>query len=241
MLSLFSSCIEENNCKERIKTQKEEVNIDTLPYFTETIEPYISIYEEALPANLCDKIIKLYAKNKHLHFEGRTLAGLSSDTKKTTDMSITMGDDSELKAIDGLLKNNLGHYMEKYITKILGTYDNRYLTQGEMNDIGYQVQKYNKNGGLYETHTDDSSQILFNEIHSRVVTFIWYLNDVTEGGETVFIKKCKIKPKKGNLLIFPSLWTYPHCGMVPESNDKYIVTGWMYMSRNNLKVEFEFE
>jgi len=235
MLSLFSSCIQENNCKELIKEQKENVKIDTLPYFTETIDPYISIYEEALPADLCDKIIKLYAKNKHLHFEGRTLSGLTSDLKKTTDMSITRGEDLELNTIDGILKNNLGHHMEKYVMNILGTCDNRYLTEGEMHDTGYQLQKYNKNEGLYNTHTDDSSQILSNEIHSRVVTFIWYLNDVTEGGETVFINKCKIKPKKGNLLIFPSLWTYPHCGMVPESNDKYIVTGWMYMSTNNIQ------
>ena len=49
MLSLFSSCIQENDCKELIKEQKENVKIDTLPYFTETIDPYISIYEEALP------------------------------------------------------------------------------------------------------------------------------------------------------------------------------------------------
>lgn len=235
MLSLFSSCIQENNCKELIKEQKEDVKIDTLPYFTETIDPYISVYEEVLPADLCDKIIKLYAKNNHLHFKGHTSSGLVTDVKKTTDMSITRADVPELNKIDEILKNNLGHYMEKYIIKISNTCDNIYLFRGEMQDTGYHMQKYNKNEGLYITHTDDSSQILSNEIQSRVVTFIWYLNDVTEGGETIFINKCKIKPKKGNLLIFPSLWTYPHCGMVPESHDKYIITGWMYMSMNNIQ------
>jgi hypothetical protein len=149
-------------------------------------------------------------------------------------MAIKRGDNLELNKIDELLKDNLGHHMEKYVIKISNTCDNSYLFQGEMLDTGYQLQKYNKNEGLYKTHTDDNSQILSNEIHSRVVTFIWYLNDVIEGGETIFINKCKIKPKKGNLLIFPSLWTYPHCGMVPESHDKYIITGWMYMSANNL-------
>ena len=39
---------------------------------------------------------------------------------------------------------------------------------------------------------------------------------------------CKIKPKKGRLLIFPSTWTYIHGGNTPISNDKYIVTGWFY-------------
>jgi hypothetical protein len=53
------------------------------------------------------------------------------------------------------------------------------------------------------------------------------LNDVQDGGETIFMN-CKIKPKKGRLLIFPSTWTYIHGGNIPISNDKYILTGWYY-------------
>ena len=160
MLSLFSSCIEGNNCKELIKEQKEDVKIDSLPYFTETIDPYISIYEEALPADLCDKIIKLYAKNKHLHFKGITLSGISTNVKNTIDMAIKRGDNLELNKIDELLKDNLGHHMEKYVIKISNTCDNSYLFQGEMLDTGYQLQKYNKNEGLYKTHTDDQMKFI---------------------------------------------------------------------------------
>ena len=32
----------------------------------------------------------------------------------------------------------------------------------------------------------------------------------------------------GKLLIFPATWTYMHRGNVPISEDKYIVTGWLY-------------
>jgi hypothetical protein len=60
----------------------------------------------------------------------------------------------------------------------------------------------------------------------RLLTFIWYLNDVTDGGETEFING-KIKPKTGKLLIFPSSWNYYHKGNMPLSNDKYIITGWI--------------
>ena len=158
--------------------------------------------------------------------------------KKTTDLSITLGanDNRELRKLDMLLKNKLTEYMEKYVLHISETFNNHYLLGGPCQDTGYQIQLYKKGQGRYLTHTDDNSTILCHEIKSRIVTFIWYLNDVTEGGETAFINKCKIKPKKGSLLIFPATWTYPHCGMVPISHDKYIITGWMYMSKNNTPI-----
>jgi hypothetical protein len=60
------------------------------------------------------------------------------------------------------------------------------------------------------------------------LTYIWYLNDVNEGGETIIWDNHKIKPTTGKLLLFPATWTYPHSGLMPISNDKYIITGWIY-------------
>jgi hypothetical protein len=68
-----------------------------------------------------------------------------------------------------------------------------------------------------------------NSIKSRLLTFIWYLNTVENGGETEFFNgRIKIKPEKGKLLLFPSTWTYNHKGNIPISSDKYIVTGWVW-------------
>tara|TARA_Y100000022_G_scaffold66525_1_gene57189 strand:- start:1959 stop:2672 length:714 start_codon:yes stop_codon:yes gene_type:complete len=234
MFNLFSKCIEPTNYKD-IEEQKRQVKIDTLPYFTETIDPLIAVYEQALSAELCDEIVKTYIKNKDLQFKGTTLGGVG-EIKKTTDVYVSMcsKNNIDFKKIDILLKDNLSAYMEKYVEFTFHKCDNEYLAKSSFVDTGYQIQRYKKNEGLYRTHTDDNSTIIDNVIHSRVITFIWYLNDITEGGETVFINKCKIKPKKGSLLIFPATWTYPHCGMVPKSHDKYIVTGWMYTSLNNI-------
>ena len=66
-----------------------------------------------------------------------------------------------------------------------------------------------------------------NQATGRIITFIWYLNNVEEGGETLF-EDFKIKPMEGSSLFFPATWTYPHSGAMPTSNDKYIITGWIY-------------
>ena len=63
----------------------------------------------------------------------------------------------------------------------------------------------------------------------RVLTYLFYLNDVDEGGETEFYGgDIKIKPKQGKMILFPSSWTYPHSGKMPVSSNKYIITGWIY-------------
>jgi hypothetical protein len=58
---------------------------------------------------------------------------------------------------------------------------------------------------------------------------MWYLNDVNEGGETLFFEKYSIKPQKGKIVIFPAEWFFQHKGKIPISNDKYIITGWIYI------------
>ena len=65
-------------------------------------------------------------------------------------------------------------------------------------DRGYKIQRTIP-GGFYHWHNDfgvgDERHSDFGE---RLVTFIWYLNDVDEGGETEFMDGTKVKPKQGS-------------------------------------------
>jgi len=72
----------------------------------------------------------------------------------------------------------------------------------------------------YETGTRETS--------GRILTFILYLNDVKEGGETEFLYYPKrVKPKQGTIIFFPGSMTHTHRGNQPLSNEKYIITGWV--------------
>jgi hypothetical protein len=88
----------------------------------------------------------------------------------------------------------------------------------------FVIQKYEKNKGKYIFH--DDSRIDYTNTKHRIFTYIWYLNDLHEGGETEFIN-FKIIPEKGKLLLFPACTFFPHCGKMPISDDKYIITGWI--------------
>jgi hypothetical protein len=59
-----------------------------------------------------------------------------------------------------------------------------------------------------------------------------YLNDVFEGGETEFYyQNIKVNARKGLTLVWPADWTHTHRGLVSNTQEKYIVTGWLNYHR----------
>jgi hypothetical protein len=51
---------------------------------------------------------------------------------------------------------------------------------------------------------------------------------VEAGGETCFHQQnLKFKPVVGDAVIFPTFWTHAHCGEIPRSEDKYIISSFV--------------
>jgi hypothetical protein len=62
----------------------------------------------------------------------------------------------------------------------------------------------------------------------RMVAFLWYLNTVDEGGETVFpVLGRRVAPRAGRLVVFPPMWMFEHHGEPPVSGHKYILTSYL--------------
>ena len=61
----------------------------------------------------------------------------------------------------------------------------------------------------------------------RLLTIIWYLNDVNQDGYTEFSSGLKIQPEIGKILMFPAQWPWVHRGYPPKYETKYICTGWI--------------
>ena len=190
---------------------------------------------ESLSEELCNTIIKKYDTDYSLKNHGFTAGGINQNIKDTTDMVIPI--DDIWSDISTTLSSELQKHIELYIYKLNDkpNYTSKYNYGMEYNHLhgnlhvksNFMIQKYQKEKGKYVYHTDGSNQ----DNSRRVITYLWYLNDVIEGGETEFFGgSFQIKPKKGHLLLFPSTWTFPHRGNCPLSSDKYIITGWLYQS-----------
>lgn len=201
---------------------------------------YIYKNENSISQSACLDIIKLFELEENKR-EGRIFAGVNKEIKDTTDYTINSDDpkwhehheflyDELNKNLDGYLKelnkNKIVNNDNQLSDKIFNFFDKKTFIIKEM-----IIKRYIKNTGKYIYH-DDFTNDVPNSIY-RVITFLWYLNDVTEGGETVFDGTTFIKPTAGKLILFPASWTYPHCGKIPISSNKYIITGWIYVSMRN--------
>jgi hypothetical protein len=94
---------------------------------------------------------------------------------------------------------------------------------GRHTNYTFKVQKTKIGGGYHVWHYESGSR----EHSNRLLTWILYLNDVHEGGETEFLyQHMRVKPEQGTLVIWPAAFTHTHRGNPPLSNEKYIVTGW---------------
>lgn len=106
------------------------------------------------------------------------------------------------------------HYSSKY----------KYLRQMPLALVEGKFQKTKQSEGYHVWHIEQTPKYECN----RVLTWILYLNDVEEGGETELLyQKKRVKAKAGDLIMFPCTFEYVHRGNPPLSGDKYIYTGWI--------------
>ena len=193
--------------------------------------------DSSLSPELCNRIITLF-ENDDSKYEGITIGGLQKNVKNTMDLMINPLDVKWIKinkTLENELINNVKIYIDN-INSLISSYDvennninkfklfsNKILTTHSK----FMIQRYIKNEGKYIYHND--GLVDYTDKRQRVLTFLWYLNDVAEGGETEFLGN-KITPTAGKLILFPASWCFPHRGVMPISNNKYIITGWLYVS-----------
>lgn len=88
----------------------------------------------------------------------------------------------------------------------------------------YTYRTYNQND-YYDWHIDSSNRC------QLVFSYILYLNDDFDGGDTLFLhQKLKVKPKTGNMLCFPCDFQTVHKSTPIKSGKKDII--WTCMEFN---------
>ena len=194
-------------------------------------DPYMFFVEHSFSCQECDDMVEKFENEKN-KYNGCTGGGYTPSVKKTIEINIThlknwsKWNDLCFERLNIAIRQYATHCFEKCNNRFLFNLLNHENKENVLRDYGYQLQKYLKEQQYYKWHQDGG--LKGGGLHEhRIITFLWYLNDVEEGGETYFFHT-KIKPKKGTLLLFPACWNYNHKGETPISNDKYIITGWVY-------------
>jgi hypothetical protein len=201
------------------------------------MEKYIYTNKKSLSSEVCYDLIELFENEKRI-YDGVTHGGMQKNIKDTKDFVIPENEPKWYKYYH-LFHNELIRNLQIYVNKLNENPSFKNENQNTTNIFKhfqdtkishsiFMLQRYIMKEGKYVYHHDFS--IDYKKQKNRIITYLWYLNDVEEGGETDFPDiNIKVKPEIGKLLLFPASWNFPHCGKMPISSNKYIVTGWLYI------------
>jgi hypothetical protein len=176
--------------------------------------------KELISKDLCRAIIENYARDPGKH-PGYAVSG-RSEYKALDEVKVST--DLELSA-EGVWA---AHHAELHsavscaVASLAAQFPS--LQVFPLRCTGYKLQHYTKGEGHFKWHFD----ALGPGAWDRQLAMVIYLNSVEVGGETCFHRQnLKIKPVAGDALFFPTFWTHMHCGEIPRSDDKYVISSFV--------------
>jgi len=180
----------------------------------------VQVYDGALTPEFCAQMVDAFNRTTQLHVpNGRGLvAGLEGSA--WTELNIT-------PLADTAFKGFFLAQIEEYLARYNGTLALQLPVPSRPYIEDIRIKRYRAGADeKFEPHYDAA-----NKMCNRYLVFLWYLNDVLEGGETEFADLgLRVQARAGRLLMFPPYWMFQHAGLAPRSNDKYIVSTYLLFS-----------
>ena len=180
------------------------------------LNDFIHVYDDVLDSSTCNSLIEVFESNvdKHERIENSNKPNFTQ-FNLTENSKIT----KKIEQIHNLLLSKIFQYKKKYYEFV----DSRCFPSEHAFEQ-FRIKRYVNDGNdMFDTHVD----VTDHESSRRFLSFLLYLNDVDNGGETIF-EGMAIKPKVGRMVVFPPLWMFPHIGTSPVSNSKYIISTYLH-------------
>ena len=166
-----------------------------------------------LPDELCDALIELFDADKE-HHQSVDNCGKPTFTQLNLNQH-------HAKIVPTLLQYTLD-VIRHYQNDVLPA---QYLPNSQFFEE-FRIKRYKPGGkDRFDEHVDVADY----ETAKRCLAFLFYLNSVPVGGQTLFPHQGEsFRPTKGYVTVFPPTWEYPHMGEVPISNTKYIMSTYLH-------------
>lgn len=182
------------------------------------LKDYIKVYDNVLSESICDSILTEFHSSETTYIDRE-----QRPTFTDLNISILYQEDhprwiSSTAKLMEVFNNAVSRYMEEL--DVGPDFPDRYAYEQ------FRIKHYNNNGhDQFRDHVDVGN----HDSAKRFLVLFLYLNDVEEGGETVFPRlDFSVKPKCGRILLFPPTWQYRHAGLPPVSEPKSIVGSYLH-------------
>jgi len=174
----------------------------------------VKAYDNILPDNICKYLIDLFETNKQHH------QFINHDNCPCfTQVNINQISIDVVRSLIPIIKDVYNRYQKD---------TNNYYSPPLRELEEFRIKKYDTSG---DQRFDEHVDVTDYDTSLRAVAFLFYLND--NDGNTIFPRHgLNIKPVSGKVIIFPPTWEYPHSGLPPKSNSKYIMSTYIHYGKN---------
>lgn len=178
---------------------------------------FVRVYDHDLDPALCQRMIESFETlGDHHEGNGRGFrAGLEDSA--WTELNVTRVSNAHFRAqFRAKLDQALARYNQDLHQPI--------ALPNSPKTADLILKRYRRGGGEgFQLHFDS-----IYDVANRYLVFLWYLNDVNDGGATYFPElDLRIEARRGRLLMFPPYWTFQHAGEAPRSEDKFILSTYL--------------
>lgn len=181
------------------------------------LEDYIYIVKNALSLTLCDEILNEFKNSDEWV---NTTVGLGKLQKQTRNCETIGISYPQIIQKNKKIRSKIDNEIFNGASKCIKEYNKKFLQCKIVEDSGYDLLKYSE-GCFYIQHTDSFKQI------PRAVSCSFILNNDFEGGEFAFFDRELIyKLEKGDALMFPSNFMYPHEIIPVTKGTRYSIITW---------------
>tara|TARA_B100001146_G_C16186359_1_gene437027 strand:- start:420 stop:992 length:573 start_codon:yes stop_codon:yes gene_type:complete len=180
---------------------------------------------KAYSSAFCHSMKEYFEENSTLHQRGQVASQIGStlDIESLKDKEITLDISGDWWNIKGPLSEGIVEY--KKIYPGLDASVRRWSLF-----LTCQLMKYEPGDAYWQEHYENDG---YGHISERLMGWMIFLNDIQEGGGTMFTQQNFIaRPREGDLYIWPAAWTHLHKGIVAPKESKYIITGWCNYNAN---------
>ena len=186
---------------------------------------HIGVFHDAIDEEMMQSITDTFDYYSSLgHTSRREDYDLSHDVLEKSDESVSLARISHGQK-DIVRADTQNEFFNILNDAIIPMYKKAYGMRDDIDllTVDGKIQKTLQGEGYHIWHYEQDSHVNKH----RVLAWMLYMNDVEEGGETEFLhQRCRFKPTKGTLLVWPAHFTHVHRGNPPLSGEKIILTGW---------------
>jgi hypothetical protein len=219
----------------------------------ELLAPGIAVYRDVFKKdlNLIDRLENTIGSQKSLRYKWNQASTGYSNTdlsyRDCVDFKIKVNDDGSITTNNENKQSNMFDETDRALAQIWKDSKDVQLDPVNHYSSGFNIAplkywesfnyvRYGENQH-FKVHSDHGYS------YTCVLSSVGYLNDDYEGGELFFDKfNLKIKPRAGDLYLFPSAFIYSHAAMPVTSGLKYsIVTMLDYLETAHTPEYFKLE